>query len=234
MTSFPSSLLPSLSTGFAIGLAILAAVVGKIFSDADTLTRNVGAGARWRGWLAASVEQGSIPENLGGFLLALLQDLDVCRKSRFTVLPMAFFYLSADMLTFLTTSNDSLTVDERSFSEWIKCFLDPEGGEYHYPPQRLYAARCRVLGSFGAQGNHEAGSDQVPISYVHDRHHILAGGEAPQVQIVSVPALLRDFEVAIRRFAEALQRDQETRDRAESRWPSQWGLGSLIASARKK
>jgi hypothetical protein len=228
MTSF-SSVLPSLPTLFAIVLAGLAAYVGKKLSETDTLARNIGAGARWRQWLVASVKQGSIPEDLGEFLLALLQNLDVCRKSHSVVLPVTFFYLATDTLAYLATSSDHASISEDSFSQWIETFLNPDTGEYRYPTKRLYAARCRLLEISGAGRNQEPQGDKDLISYFHEERHVIGDAPAAEVQVVSVPALMRDLEIAIKRFAEVLQRDQWTLDRAKSRWPPEWGLASLVS-----
>jgi hypothetical protein len=228
MTSF-SSVLPSLPTLFAIVLAALAAYVGKKLSDTDTLARNIGAGARWRQWLVASVKQGSIPEDLGGFLLALLQNLDVCRKSHSVVLPVTFFYLAADTLAYLAASSDRTSISEDSFSKWIETFLNPDAGEYRYPAKRLYAARCRLLEISETGRDQKPQGDNYLITYTHEERHVIGDARTAEVHVVSVSVLMRDLEIAIKRFAEVLQRDQSTMDRAQSRWPPAWGLGSLVS-----
>lgn len=215
-------------TLFAIALAALAAYVGKLLSDGDRIARNIGAGARWRRWLIASVEQGSIPEEIGSFLLAILHEIDICRKDRVTILPIAFFYLAGDALACLAAPGDRGAVDELSFSDWIAKFLDPDTGEYCYPAAKLYVARSKMLEGARTRDDHDMKDESLGVTYSFAGNHVLSSDPLREVRIVSIPALMRDLEISIKRFVEALQTDGLTLSRTVSRWPIAGGLGSLI------
>jgi hypothetical protein len=219
------SLRPSDMTLYALILASLAIVVGIVLSQTDRRARLHTPRARLRGLLATSVEDGTFPESLAKLFASLLQDADACRKSHINMPAVAFFYMAVDTLAFLLDTNDPPSSKENAFSAWIARFLNPEGVDYVYPGRQLYVARCRLL----APGRTRTmRADGVPILYSGHGHHVLGDEPKAEVQIISVPELMRDFESAILRVVAAMQHDEQLLERAASRWANLGGLRDLV------
>jgi hypothetical protein len=220
--------MPSDWTLYGTVLASLFALSGIVISQTDKRVKGQLSGSRQRALLAASMKRRMIPDSLVRFFGEMLEDLDACRKSHTNIPAVAFFFVAVDTLAFLADPNDPPSINEGSFSGWVAKFLNPDSGEYIYPSHQLFITRCRLFeGSEGGRA-HTARTDNAQIVFSSRKSHLLGEGAKAEIRVVSIPALMRDFEAAIKKVVEALQCDEQMLDRAKSHWRSAGGLRILV------
>lgn len=108
------------------------------------------------------------------------------------------------------------------FINWVNTSLHAhENQPYQYAGIDVYAARCAMLHTFGAEAAaHRQDPDIGKFIYSDGGAHVYDPAVSPNVVIIGTASFLNDVVIAVGDFMGACQKDAALRQRVAARLPS--------------
>ena len=108
---------------------------------------------------------------------------------------------------------------KKNFIEWVGAYLKPHSDQpYKYRGIDVYAARCAVLHTWGAEAQiHRQDLSVKKFGYSDGGRHLLNPEVSERLVIIGVPSLVNDLVIGIEKFLAAAMDDEGLRACLESR-----------------
>lgn len=152
-------------------------------------------------------------------LSGLAQELKACADAGHIMAALAFAYVCLDTMAYLAMPESRVEQTADDFIAWVDTYLTAHVLQpYQYRGLDLYAARCGVLHTFGAEARLHRKDPAIPLfSYTDGGAHTLDATKAPRTVQLGIRSLVNDIVGATYKFLKACENDPALRARVEPR-----------------
>lgn len=152
-------------------------------------------------------------------ILDLVKEIKTCEEAGAIMAATALSYICIDTLAYLSAPGGQENVKKDDFIAWVDHYLKGEESQpYEYSGVDLYAARCAVLHTWGAEAQLHRYDSSIPLfGYSGGSRHKLNPEISGRLVIIGVASLINDLVIAIESFYHAAESDDELRARMGSR-----------------
>ncbi len=151
----------------------------------------------------------------------MLRGIDVCLERQCLVSAVSLLFGAIDALSALTRPTTNPDTDHDVFEAWVKRYLLP-GSALDCGAEDLYAARCGVLHTYGADSRLARQGRARPLVYQwrHGPAADVAAPLPPDAIVVEVEALHNAFRKAVAMFLDASEKEDPVRESVQHHLPS--------------
>jgi hypothetical protein len=149
-------------------------------------------------------------------------DIDVCLKNNAPTGAVLLTYCAMDAMAFLSMPAGKQRVGRSDFKNWIEKYMKTDTAQpYQYDKQDLYAARCGIVHTYGAESDFGRSRNCRKIVYKPNcLKHFYEPEEHPDLVVLGINLFIRDFYDAIDKFLLDIENDECLRKLVEERLPS--------------
>lgn len=154
-----------------------------------------------------------------GALADLIREIKKCEAAGAIMASVTMCYVCIDTLAYLSMPLDQKNTKKKNFIEWVDTYLKPYSDQpYKYRGIDVYAARCAVLHTYGAEAKiHRQDSSVRMFGYTDGGRHLTSPEGSERLVIIGVPSLINDLVIGIEKFLAAAMDDESLRACLESR-----------------
>ena len=155
-------------------------------------------------------------------VLGLVKEIRKCENAGATIAAVSMSYICIDTMAYLSMPESQTEQTRQDFINWVNDYLRGHPDHpYQYSGTDVYAARCALLHSCGAEAKMHRNDPTVKKFGYHDGgRHAFDPKVSPNLVIIGTASFLHDVVIAVKSFRKACQDDEELRHRVESRLPS--------------
>jgi hypothetical protein len=169
------------------------------------------------------VTTGEDAEQLFKGLENLLDQIRRCVKADAMSATAVMIYVCIDAMGALARPAAQKNTEKKDFIQWVDEYLKADVSQpYQYRGIDLYAARCGLLHTFGAEADAHRKDPAIPKLGYHNHYerHVLDPTVHAGLVMISLPTLISDLGKALERFNGASWSDVDLRERVSSRLPT--------------
>ena len=155
-------------------------------------------------------------------IMGIIKEMRKCEEADAIFAALAMAYVCIDTMAYLSMPNSQSEQRRQDFIDWVNTYLRGHPDQpYQYEGIDVYAARCALLHTFGAEAKlHREDTSIMKFGYHNGGMHELDLNNSPNLVIIGTASFLNDVGIAIERFMKVCQKDEALRTRVESRLPS--------------
>jgi len=114
------------------------------------------------------------------------------------------------MVSFLSLPAGQNVNNRKNFIDWVDKYMEGHSDQpYQYRGKDLYAARCALLHTFGAEAKaHKDDQDIFLIGYHNGGKHALSPDINPRLLILGTSSLTNDFICGVEVFLKDAKKDE--------------------------
>lgn len=152
-------------------------------------------------------------------VLGLVGEVRKCEKAGATIAAVSMSYVCIDTMAYLSMPQSQTEQTRQDFINWVNDYmLGHPDHPYQYSGTDVYAARCALLHTFGAEAKiHRNDPAVVKFGYHDGGKHAFDPEVSPNLVIIGTASFLNDVVIAVESFTKACQEDEGLRHRVESR-----------------
>lgn len=159
-------------------------------------------------------------------IIGIIKEIKKCESADVTIAAVAMAYVCIDTMAYLSMPESQSEQQKQDFIDWVNTYLKGHPDQpYQYDGTEVYAARCALLHTFGAEAKmHREDSNIKKFGYHNGGTHAFDPDISPNLVMIGTASFLNDLVIAVEGFVKACQEDEALRTRVESRLPSvnQW------------
>ena len=160
--------------------------------------------------------------------LGMLRELKAVLKGEALSSAVIVTFSFMDAMAWLVLEKGREQVKAVDFERWVDAYLKTdEPTEYQYTGLDVYQAKCAISHTYSAQHDRKNKRNPKTFSYWDGRTHRFNPDIDPRLVIISAPLLVHDFMGAIMSFFDAASKDQELKERIDSRITKMFGISFL-------
>ena len=156
----------------------------------------------------------------------IVKEIKNCESAGATIAAVAMSYVCIDTMAYLSMPESQSEQTKQDYIDWVNEYLRGHPDQsYRYDGTDVYAARCALLHTFGAEAKlHREDSNIKKFGYHDGGKHGFDPEITPNLVMIGTASFLNDVVIAVEDFMKACQEDKELRKCVESRLPSvnQW------------
>ena len=154
-----------------------------------------------------------------GALSDFVREIKKCEAAGATMAAATLCYVCIDTLAYLSMPLAQKNTTKKDFIEWVDAYLKPHPDQpYKYRGIDVYAARCAVLHTWGAEAEiHRQDTTVMMFGYSDGGLHHHSPEVSERLVIIGVPSFINDLVIGIEKFLTAAKDDEGLRARLESR-----------------
>lgn len=152
-------------------------------------------------------------------ILGLVSELRRCDECGITTAAVAMAYICIDTLANLARPIDKEKSTRADFKAWVDSYLKGHPDQpYQYRGKDVYAARCALLHTYGAEAElHYEDADIIKFVYHNGGKHEYRPDVEPRLVIIGTKSFTNDVVIGVESFLQECQNDQGLRERVEPR-----------------
>ena len=154
-----------------------------------------------------------------GALSDFVREIKKCEAAGATMAAATLCYVCIDTLAYLSMSLDRNNTTKKDFIDWVNTYLKSHPDQpYKYRGIDVYAARCAVLHTWGAEAQiHRQDLSVVMFGYSDGGRHFHSPEVSKRLVIIGVPSFINDVVIGIEEFLAAAMDDEGLRARLDLR-----------------
>ncbi len=152
----------------------------------------------------------------------LVAELKRCDQCGAPTASIAMSYICIDALANLARPIEKTKVTRDDFKQWVERYLKCHSDQpYQYRSKDLYAARCALLHTYGAEAElHDKDPDTIKFGYHDGGRHEYNPSVEPRLVLIGSKSLVNDVVAAVESFLQECKKDEILKERVESRLSS--------------
>ena len=149
----------------------------------------------------------------------LIQEIKNCELAGATMAAVTLCYVCIDTMAFLSMPESQDNTTKTDFIGWVDAHLKSHPNQpYEYRGVDVYAARCAVLHTWGAEAAaHRKDPTIRQFGYTDGELHYYAPDVSDRLVLIGVPSLINDLVIGVESFLTAAKNDANLRERLNSR-----------------
>jgi hypothetical protein len=154
-------------------------------------------------------------------IVGIVAEIKRCESAGATMAAITVAYVCIDTMAFLSMPAGQTWQTRNDFIAWVNTYLKADHSQrYQYAGADVYAARCSVLHTFGAEAElHQKDHTIRKFGYHNGGLHVFNPDVSPNLVIIGVASFLNDVAIAVDSFMRGCEGDAALRDSVESRLP---------------
>ena len=155
-------------------------------------------------------------------IIGIIQEIKKCESAGATISAVTMAFVCIDTMAYLSMPESQTEQQRQDFVDWVNTYLkEHQDQPYQYEGIDVYAARCALLHSLGAEARMHREDDSIKKFGYHDGgKHAFDADISPNLVVIGTASFINDVVIAVEEFMKACQEDQALRTRVESRLPS--------------
>lgn len=154
-------------------------------------------------------------------ITGIIAEIKRCEAASATIAAVAMAYVCIDTMAFLSMPANKSTQNRDDFVTWVDTYLKGHASQrYRYAGVDVYAARCSLLHTFGAEAEMHRHNPAIKMfGYHNGGQHAFDPQVSPNLVIIGIASFLNDVAIAVENFMKACQTESKLRSRVEARLP---------------
>lgn len=152
-------------------------------------------------------------------LTGIVEEIKKCESADAIIAAVTLAYIGIDTMAYLSMPENQSEQVKQDFIDWVNEYLEAHPDQpYQYDGTDLYAARCALLHTFGAEAKmHRKDYNIKKFGYHNGGKHGFDPKISPNLVMIGTASFLNDVVIAIKNFMKACQRNADLRCRVETR-----------------
>ena len=149
----------------------------------------------------------------------LIAEIKRCEKTGAIMAAVSLCYVCIDTMAFLSMPANRTNTKKGDFIQWVDTYLKQHPDQpYNYRGIDVYAARCALLHTWGAEAElHRNDSSVTMFGYSDGGLHAYNPDVSDRLVIIGAVSLINDVMIGVETFLKTALEDEELRERLESR-----------------
>lgn len=149
----------------------------------------------------------------------IIAEMKKCEAAGATMAAVTMAFVCIDTMAFLSMPENKSAQNRDDFITWVDTYLKGHTDQpYQYAGVDVYAARCSLLHTFGAEAEMHRSDTKIKKFGYHDGGlHAFNPEVSPNLVIIGTASFLNDVVFGVESFVRACKTDAELRARVETR-----------------
>lgn len=149
----------------------------------------------------------------------LVLEITKCEAAGIYLAALALCYIAIDTMAFLSMPKGQENTTKKDFIVWVDQYLKGHSDQpYEYRGADVYAARCAVLHTWGAEASdHRKDSSIKLFGYTTGGRHLINPDHSTRLVLIGLVSFIDDVPKAISSFMKYAIHNEELRSRLDAR-----------------